>query len=335
MVSVDSVNIWALVDFPAWNLSILSAQEKHTFPGTRSSPTSWWRRAEGRECLPSLWRELHEPLLLCVSRISFHIDPGCGPASAAEGLLLTLHFWWRYNLSPASCAWHHVIPGRNVSVPRKDVLYHSVTLMFRQKKILMRPAFSRNSVATILFSPCRLVFEFTLLARFAVPVLQIWRNISDVVELVAPSSDRRGNLRTCSNHPTNEQRRASEVELHRRSDSCAKCSYVKSNVIRDSIHWTTGGLCERGESFRFKHDPNKWNSAYIRKSILLHRTPFRDHENQKVEGKEKVLEILKKPYHVLQMQFLQEGKLSRHALVTGKEISRKVTHAHTGIDLNA
>ena len=98
MVSVDSVNIWALVDFPAWNLSILSAQKKYTLPGTRSSPSSWWRRAEGRECLPSPWRELHGPPLLCVSRISFHIDPGCGR------LPLTLHFWWRYNLSPASCA---------------------------------------------------------------------------------------------------------------------------------------------------------------------------------------------------------------------------------------
>ena len=71
------------------------------------------------------------------------------------------------------------------------------------------------------------------------------------------------------------------------------------------------------------------------KSILLHRTPFRDDEKQKVEGKEKVLKILQKTYQILQIQLLQEGKLIRHAVVTEKENSRKVTHAHTGIDLNA
>ena len=45
-------------------------------------------------------------------RISFHIDPGYGPAYSAEGLLLsafclrsdTIHFWWWYNMAPAFCA---------------------------------------------------------------------------------------------------------------------------------------------------------------------------------------------------------------------------------------
>ena len=76
-------------------------------------------------------------------------------------------------------------------------------------------------------------------------------------------------------------------------------------------------------------------SEHSKKSILLHRTPFRDDENQKVQGKEKVLEILQKPFEILQIQVLQRRKINRHALITGRDISRKVTHAHIGIYLNA
>ena len=56
---------------------------------------------------------LHDPPFLCASRMTFHIDPCCSPASAAEGLLLSpivfrtrsdAHdFLWWYNLAPVSC----------------------------------------------------------------------------------------------------------------------------------------------------------------------------------------------------------------------------------------
>ena len=76
-------------------------------------------------------------------------------------------------------------------------------------------------------------------------------------------------------------------------------------------------------------------SGHSKKAFFLHRTPFRDDENQKLQGKEKVLEILQKPFEILQIQVLQGRKINRHALITGRDISRKVTHAHIGIYLNA